>query len=120
MSQYVDGYVIPIKKLKVKQYKKMATLGCKVWMEYGALAYYECVGDELKVPWGWTFPKMCKLKPDETAIFAFVVYKSKAHRNSVNKKVMADPRMKMDNKEMPFNMKRFCMGGFTVFVNAPK
>lgn len=118
MSKYVDGFVIPIKKKNTKAYKKMAMLGCKIWMEYGALDYYECVGDDLKVKWGWTFPKMCKLKSNETVVFAFIVFKSKAHRNQVNAKVMKDPRMKMDGVKMPFDMKRFAMGGFKVLVEA--
>jgi uncharacterized protein YbaA (DUF1428 family) len=116
MSKYVDGFVIPIKKQNLKSYKKMAALGCKLWMEHGALDYYECVGDHLKVQWGLTFPKMCKLKSNETVVFAFIVYKSKAHRNKVNAKVMKDPRMKMDVK-MPFDMKRFAMGGFKALVH---
>ena len=118
MSQYVDGFVIPLKKSKLKAYKKMATLGRKVWMEHGALSYYECVGDELKPPWGLTFPRLCKLKPDETAIFSFIVYKSKAHRNKVTAKVMNDPRMHMDVGKMPFDMKRLSTGGFNVLVQS--
>lgn len=118
MAKYVDGFVIPIKKKNLNAYKKMAKLGCKIWMEHGALDYYECVGDMLKVPWGLTFPKMCKLKSDETMIFAFVIYKSKAHRNQVNKKVHQDPRMDMGGVKMPFDMKRFAAGGFTVMVEA--
>jgi uncharacterized protein YbaA (DUF1428 family) len=118
MSAYVDGYVIPIKKKNVSAYKKMASMGCKTWMKYGALDYFECVGDDLKVKWGWTFPKMCKLKAGETVIFAFIVYKSKAHRNQVNKKVMSDPDMKMEGHEMPFDMKRFAMGGFRTLVQS--
>ena len=115
---YVDGFVIPINKRNVPAYKQMATVGCKVWMEYGALDYYECIGDDLKVPWGWTFPRMCKLKAGETAVFAFIVYKSKAHRNQVNAKVMKDPRMNMAGVTMPFDGKRFAMGGFKVLVQA--
>jgi len=118
MSQYVDGFVIPLKKKNVKAYKKMASLGCKLWMEHGALDYYECVGDDLKVQWGLTFPKMCKLKSDETVIFAYIVFKSKTHRNKVNAKVMKDSRMNMDGVKMPFDMKRFAMGGFKVLVKA--
>jgi uncharacterized protein YbaA (DUF1428 family) len=118
MSKYVDGFIIPIKKKNLKAYKKMANLGCKLWMEHGALDYYECVGDDLNVSWGLTFTKMCKLKKDETAIFSFVIYKSKAHRNQVNKKVFKDPRMKMDEVKMPFEIKRFAMGGFKTVVNA--
>lgn len=118
MSKYVDGYVIPIKKQNTKAYKKMAARGCKVWMDHGALDYYECIGDDLKVKWGWTFPKMCKLKSNETVVFSFIVYKSKTHRNRVNAKVMKDPRMKMDGVKTPFDLKRFAMGGFKVLVEA--
>ena len=118
MSSYVDGFIIPIKKKNVKTYRKIALLGCKVWMEYGALSYYECVGEDLKTKWGWTFPQMCKLKPDETAIFAFIVYRSKAHRNKVNSMIMKDPRMNMEGVKMPFDMKRFAAGGFSVLVQS--
>jgi uncharacterized protein YbaA (DUF1428 family) len=117
MGNYVDGFVIPIKKKNVAAYKKMAALGCKIWMEHGALDYNECVGDDLKVKWGQTFPKMCKLKAGETAVFAFIVYKSKTHRNQVNAKVMKDPRMQMDGVKLPFDVKRFAMGGFKVLVH---
>ncbi len=95
----------------------MAAKGCKLWMEHGALDYYECVGDDLNVKWGLTFPKMCKIKKDETIIFAYIVYKSKAHRSQVNARVMKDPRMKMDMK-MPFDIKRFSMGGFKTMIYA--
>lgn len=118
MAQYVDGFVIPIKKKNLKAYKKMASVACKVWMEHGALSYYECAGEDIKNPWGWSFPRMCKLKPNETVIFAFIVYKSKAHRDRVNKKVFADPRVKMDEGAMPFDMKRFSTGGFDVLVKS--
>lgn len=119
MAKYVDGFVIPVPKKNLKIYRKMASAGCKAWMKHGALDYFECVGDDLKVKWGWTFPKMCKLKPGETVIFAFIVYKSKAHRDRVNAKAMSDPSMrKFEKIKMPFDMKRFSMGGFKVFVKA--
>lgn len=120
MSHYVDGFIIPIKKTKVRAYLKMAKLGCKVWMEHGALSYYECVGDDLTDMCGIPFKKLCKLKPSETVIFAFVVYKSKADRKRINKLVMADPRMKMTDammKKMPFDMKRFSVAGFKTIVS---
>ena len=118
MAKYVDGYVIPIKKKNVRAYKKMAALGCKMWMKYGALDYYECAGDDLKVKWGWTFPRMCKLKSGETAIFAFIVYKSKAHRNQVKAKVMKDARFAkmIKGKALPFDGKRIIVGGFKTLV----
>lgn len=117
MARYVDGFIIPVKKKDVKGYKKMATIGCKVWMEHGALDYYECVGDNLESPFGISFSKLCKLKPDETVIFAFIIYKSKAHAARVNKKVQSDPRMKPENfTSMPFDMKRFTVGKFETLV----
>ena len=117
MAKYVDGFVIPIPKKNIKSYKNMAKLGCKIWMEHGALDYYECIGDDF-VKHGIGFPKMAKLKSGETVIFAFIVYKSKAHRNRVNAKVMKDPRMKMDGVKMPFDMKKFAMAGFDVLVHS--
>ena len=118
MAKYVDGYVIPLKKKNVKLYKKMAQLGCKAWMKHGALSYYECVGEDLNSKWGLPFPKMCKLKPGETVIFAFIVYKSKAHRNAVNKKVHKEMETSMKDVKMPFDMHRFSVGGFKVLVGA--
>lgn len=121
MASYVDGFLIPIPKAKLGAYKKMAKLGCKVWMEYGALAYYECKGDDLDMQWGLPFPKLCKLRPSETVMFAFIVYKSRADRNRINKLVMKDPRMNTsDIKKMPFDMKRFSMGGFQAVVEKVK
>lgn len=112
---YIDGFVIPVPKNKIAAYKKMAKLGAKIWREYGALDYYECVGDDLDIQGVTPFEKFAKLKPDETVIFAWIVYKSKAHRNQVNKKVMQDPRMQ-SYPEMPFNPKRMTVGGFKVLV----
>jgi uncharacterized protein YbaA (DUF1428 family) len=120
MSGYVDGFVIPIPKKNIKSYKKMASLGCKVWMEHGAVDYVEAIGDDLKVKWGWTFPRMCKLKAGETAVFAYIFFKSKAHRDRVNAKVFKDPRMQMDGTPMPFDMKRFAVGGFKTLVKSKK
>lgn len=119
MAQYVDGFVIPIKKKDVKAYKKMCTIGRNIWMKYGALNYYECIGEELTSPYATaTFDKVYKLKKDETVIFAFIVYKSKAHRNKVNAKVHKDPMMQPENFDgvMPFDVKRMTMGGFDVLV----
>ncbi len=118
MSRYVDGYVIPIKKKNVAAYKKMATIGYKTWMKFGALDYYECIGAKLDVPWGLTFPKLCKLKSDETLIFAFVVYKSKAHRESVTKKVHKYFSETMEHTKMPFDMKRFSVGEFKTLIHS--
>ncbi len=119
MAQYVDGFVIPIKRKNVKAYKKMAQWGCRMWTKHGALSYYECVVDDFSKH-GLGFKKMCKLKSDETVVFAYIVYKSKGHRNQVNKKVMAEmSKMEMPT-DMPFDMKRFAMGGCKVIVKANK
>jgi uncharacterized protein YbaA (DUF1428 family) len=119
MSHYVDGYVIPIQRKNLKAYHKMANWGCKLWMKHGALSYYECFMDDFSKH-GLGFKKMCKLKTSETAIFAFIVFKSKAHRNKVNTKVISK-MSKMDiPPEMPFDMKRFAMAGCKVMVKSNK
>ncbi len=118
---YVDGYVLPVKKKSLAAYKKMATLGGKVWHKHGALDYKECVADDMRADWGMPFPKMIKLKPDEVVVFAYIVFKSRAHRDKVNAKVMKDPLMndpKLKDMVMPFDMKRMVYGGFTVLVDA--
>ena len=97
----------------------MATWGCKVWMKHGALSYYECVVDDFSQH-GLGFKKMCKLKSNETVVFAFVIYKSKAHRNQVNKKVMNEMAGMDAPKEMPFDMKRFAMAGCKTLVSSKK
>ena len=112
---YVDGFVIPLPKNKLAAYKKMAKLGARIWREYGALDYFECVGDDLNIKGVTPFGKLAKLKSNETVIFSWIVYKSKAHRNQVNKKVMKDPRMHA-YPEMPFDPKKMTFGGFSVLV----
>lgn len=119
MAKYVDGYVIPLKKKDVKYYAKMAKAASKIWMEHGALEFRECVCEELANNWGSGFAKRMKLKPNETVYFSWVVYKSKAQRNAVNKKVMTDPRMaKLMQGPMPMDMKKMMYGGFKVMVDA--
>ena len=114
---YVDGYVLAIPKNKIEAYRRMARQGAKLWRKYGALEYRECVGDDLNVKWGVSFRKTLKLKPGETAVFSWIVFKSRAHRDRVNAKVMKDPSMAdMDPKTMPFDMKRMVVGGFKVLV----
>jgi uncharacterized protein YbaA (DUF1428 family) len=117
MARYVDGFVIPIKRKNVTAYKKLAQWGKRIWMKHGALSYYECVVDEYSKH-GLGFKKMCKLKPGETAIFAFIVYKSKAHRNQVNKKVLKEMEKMGEPPKMPFDMKRFSTAGCKVIVNS--
>ncbi len=115
---YVDGFVIPIAKKNLPAYRKMAKLGCKVWKEHGALAYYECVGDDLTPGFGLPFPKLAKTKPSETVVFSWITYKNKAHRNKVNKAVMADPRITESmKKKMPFDVKRMSCGGFKTMID---
>lgn len=119
MARYVDGFVIPLPKKNLETYRRMAKLGAKIWREYGALEYYECVGDDLKVKMGTPFSRQLDLKPGETVVFSWIVYKSRAHRDRVNAKVMKDPRMNdpQMQKAMPFDMKRMCYGGFEVLVS---
>lgn len=115
---YVDGFVIPIKKTKIKEYKKMAEMGRKTWMKHGALEYFECIGDDMKPPYGLGFSKLCKLKAGETAIFAFIVFKSKAHRKQVNAKVHKEFSQMggAENFAMPFDANKMAYGGFKTIV----
>ncbi len=119
MAQYVDGYVIPIQRKNISAYKKLAQWGCRVWMKHGALSYYECIIDDF-MKHGLGFKKMCKLKNGETAVFAFVIYKSKAHRNQVNKRVMKEMTKEAMPTKMPVDMKRFAMAGCKTIVMAKK
>jgi uncharacterized protein YbaA (DUF1428 family) len=118
--KYVDGYVVPIPKKKIAAYRRIAEVAGKVWRDHGALEYYECVGDDLAIKFGIPFPKLAKTKAGENVVFAFIVYKSRAHRDKVNAKVMKDPRIaKMcDPKDMPFDCQRMTCGGFKVLVEA--
>jgi|SRR5688572_3952684 uncharacterized protein YbaA (DUF1428 family) len=118
--RYVDGYVVPVPKKKLQAYRSMAQKAGKVWREYGALEYIECVADDVKPGKRTSFPQSVKLKPGETVVFAYIVYKSRAQRDRVNAKVMKDPRLKgmMDLKAMPFDAKRMFWGGFKVLVDA--
>lgn len=117
MAQYVEGFVIPIKRRKIKEYKKLALWGKRVWMKHGALSYYECAMQDFSNH-GLGFRKLCKLKKDETAIFAFIIYKSKAHRNKVFKGVEKEMSKFKHPPEMPFNMKRFSVAGCKVLVRS--
>jgi uncharacterized protein YbaA (DUF1428 family) len=116
MAAYVDGFVLALPKGNIEAYKKIARKAGKVWREHGAVHYVECVGDD--VPYGklTSFPRAVKAKDGETVVFAWVVYKSRAHRDAVVKKVMADPRMKGDASTMPFDGKRMIYGGFKTMI----
>jgi len=115
---YVDGFLLPLPKKNVGAYRRIAQKAAKVWREHGALEYIECVGDDLNVRGVVPFTKPLKLKQSETAVFAWIVYKSRAHRDKVNAKVMKDPRIAsmMNMKKPPFDMKRMSYGGFKVLV----
>lgn len=114
---YVDGFVIPVPRNKVGAYRKMANIGKKTWMKFGALDYKECVGDDLRNAWGTPFARSMKLKRGETVIFAYIVFKSRSHRDSVNKRVMKEMEKMMDaSAKMPFNVKRMVYGGFKTIV----
>jgi uncharacterized protein YbaA (DUF1428 family) len=115
---YVDGFVIPVPKKRRADYIKMAKLGRKIWMEYGALDYHECVGDNLKRGKVTSFPRSVKAKAGEEVWFSWIVYKSRRDRDRIMKKIFADPRMKMDPKSMPFDGKRMFWGGFKPMVSA--
>jgi uncharacterized protein YbaA (DUF1428 family) len=116
---YVDGFVVPVPKKNLAAYRRMSQKAGKVWREHGALQYRECVADDVKPGKVTSFPQSVKLKPDETVVFAWIVYKSRAHRDRVNAKVMKDPRLSsmMDPKAMPFDGKRMFWGGFKVMVD---
>lgn len=119
MARYVDGFVLPVPKKNLPAYRSLARKAAKVWREYGALEYCECVGDDLKVKGALPFPRVARCKPGETVVFAWIVYKSRAHRDRVNAQVMKDPRFaNMDPKSMPFDVKRMTYGGFRILVEA--
>ncbi len=121
---YVDGFVITMPKKNLEAYKKMAKLGAKLWMKHGALDYKECIGNDLTPDMGGfnirTFPKLTKATPDEIVIFSYITFKSKKHRDQVNKKVMQDPAMSPEeykDQPMPFKMNKMSYGGFDVLVD---
>jgi uncharacterized protein YbaA (DUF1428 family) len=118
MPRYVEGFVVPVPKSNLDAYRRMARKAGKIWKEYGALEYVESVADDVKPGKVTSFPQSVKLKPDETVVFSWIVYKSRAHRDSVNAKVMKDPRLApmMDPKTLPFDGKRMFWGGFKTML----
>jgi uncharacterized protein YbaA (DUF1428 family) len=115
---YADGFVLPVSKRNLDAYRRMARKAGKIWREHGALEYRECAADDVPVGKVASFPRSVKLKSDETVAFAWIVFKSRAHRDRVNAKVMSDPRLGgMDSKDMPFDAKRMIYGGFKVVVD---
>lgn len=119
MSRYVDGFVLPVPKANLEAYREMAELGSRVWREHGALEYVECVADDVKPGKLTSFPQSVQLKDDETVVFAWIVYESRAERDRINALVMKDPRLAgFDPQNMPFDGKRMFMGGFETLVEA--
>lgn len=115
---YVDGFVLVVPKKKIAAYAKIARLAGRVWREHGALDYRECVADDLTMKFGMPFTRLVKTKPGETIVFSYILYRSRAHRDKVNAKVMADPRMQKQPPDMPFDPKRMAHGGFRTIVAA--
>ena len=117
MPQYVDGFVLPMPKESVAAYKRIAEKACKIWLEHGALEYRECIAEDTDTKFGLSFPAGIQTKEGETVVFAWITFKSRAHRDEVNGKVLADPRIAEDmDKEMPFDAKRMLYSGFEVLV----
>jgi uncharacterized protein YbaA (DUF1428 family) len=114
---YVDGFVLPVPVENLNAYRKMSRMAGKIWLDHGALEYRECAGDDLEVKFGVPFTKTIKLKPGETVVFSWIVFKSRAHRDRVNEKVMKDPRMNKMKGPMPFEVKRMVYGGFKTIVD---
>jgi uncharacterized protein YbaA (DUF1428 family) len=116
---YVDGFVLAVPKQKLAAYRRLAGKAGKIWMEFGALQYVEAVADDVKPGKSTSFPQAVKLKPDEVVVFSWIVFKSRAQRDRINKKVMADPRLAdmMDPKAVPFDSKRMIFGGFKYLVS---
>ncbi|MGE3146701.1 MAG: DUF1428 domain-containing protein, partial [Pseudorhodoplanes sp.] len=114
-----DGFVVPVPKKSVDAYRKMAQKAGKVWREHGALEYMECVADDVKKGKWTSFPRSVKMKPSETVVFSYIVYKSRPHRDRVLAKVMKDKRIAamMDPKSMPFDARRMFWGGFKTIVD---
>ncbi|CAN5632343.1 DUF1428 family protein [soil metagenome] len=116
---YVDGFVLPVPRKNLAAYRRMARKAGKVWIEHGALQYVECLADDVQPGKLTSFPQAVKLKPGEVVVFSYIVYKSRAQRDRINKKVMADPRLAemMDPKALPFDGKRMFWGGFKTIVD---
>jgi len=119
---YVDGFVLPLPKRNLKAYRRLSTKAGKIWREHGAVDYWECVADDVKPGKVTSFPRSVKLKSGETVLFSWIVFKSRAHRDRVNAKVIADPRVAkmMDDKSMPFDGRRMIYGGFKSLVRLPQ
>lgn len=118
MGRYIDGFVLPVPKKKIEDYRKIAEQAKAVWMDHGALDYVECIADDVMPGKLTSFPQSVMLEEDETVVFAWIVYRSREHRDEVNAAVFKDPRLKCDHATMPFDGKRMIYGGFNVLVEA--
>ena len=116
MSHYVDGFVVPVPKANLEAYRELSQKCGVIWKEFGALQYWECVADDVKPGKLTSFPQSVNLKDDEVVVFSWIVYRSRAERDAINAKVMADPRLDMDMKTMPFDAQRMFFGGFETIV----
>jgi uncharacterized protein YbaA (DUF1428 family) len=116
-GKYVDGFVVPVPKKNLEKYRQQAEQMGKLWREYGALEYIECIGDDVQPGKVTSFPQAVKLEPDEIVVFAWIVYESREHRDKVNEKVMKDPRTNMDPKSFAFDGSRMFWGGFKVLLD---
>jgi uncharacterized protein YbaA (DUF1428 family) len=116
---YVDGFIVPVPKKNLAAYRNLARKAGRIWKEYGALEFKECVADDVKVGKWTSFPRSVKRKPNETVVFSYIVYKSRRDRDRINAKVMKDPRLAkmMAGKDMPFDGKRMIYGGFKTIVD---
>ncbi len=117
-GKYIDGFVVPVPKDKIEEYRQIAQNAGRIWREHGALEFVECVADDVKSGQVTSFPQAVKLQPNETVMFSWIVYESREKRDEINAKVMADPRLKMDPAQMPFDGQRMFWGGFTTLVDA--
>ena len=122
MAHYVDGFVVPVPTRSLDAYRRIARKAGKIWIDHGALQVWECVADDVKPGKVTSFPQSVKLKPDETVVFSWIVFKSRTHRDRVNAKVIADPRLAkvMDGKAVPFDSRRMIYGGFKSMVRLPQ
>lgn len=118
MGKYVDGFVVPVPKANIEDYRRLAERAGQIWREYGALEYVECIGDDVKEGELTSFPRSVQLKPDETVVFAWITYESREQRDRVNELVMKDPRITEDMQSCPFDAKRMVWGGFELLTQA--
>ncbi|MFO1488487.1 MAG: DUF1428 domain-containing protein [Verrucomicrobiota bacterium] len=118
MAKYIDGFVLPVPRKKIAAYRRLARHASQIWFEHGALDYHECVGDDLDVQTGLPFPKGIQAKAGDTVVFAYIVFRSRAHRDQVNARVMKDPRLAAlcEPGNLPFDPARMLYGGFKIMV----